>query len=417
MTRTRACIAGGGAAGFFAAIHCKSACPEAEVRILEKSRKLLAKVEISGGGRCNLTHACFDPLALTRFYPRGQRELLGPFHQWNPTHTVQWFEERGVRLKTEPDGRMFPVTDSSSTVVQCLVREAERVGVEIQTLKGLRSARWDVNAARFQMDLADGSREACDLLMLATGGNRESGGLSIARQFGHHIEEPVPSLFTFHINAPLLDSLSGITVDRARTAVEGTPLQQDGPLLITHWGLSGPAILKLSAWGARELAALDYRFVLIVNWLPDTGKEQIKDILAALRRDKGAQHVSKQSPFPGIPRRLWEGLTTAAGIDPATTWSQLSRPAMDRLIESLLNTRLSVTGKSMNKDEFVTCGGVSLKEVNMKTMESRVRPGLFFAGEILDVDGVTGGFNFQAAWTGGFLAGTAMAEKLRADSR
>ncbi len=409
MSKKRICIAGGGAAGFFAAIQCKAACPEVDVLLLEKSRELLAKVVISGGGRCNVTHSCFDPRQLVEKYPRGSRELLGPFHQWNPTQTVEWFESRGVRLKTEADGRMFPVTDSSATIMQCLLDEAERVGVKIQTLQGLRAAE-----PGFELALSDGSHFACDLLLLATGGNRRSGGLEIAEQFGHHIKEPVPSLFTFYIDAPLLKDLSGIVVEQVEASVEGTKLRQDGPLLITHWGVSGPAILKLSAWGARELAARDYRFELRVNWLPDVSREVVAATLAGARREQGSQVVGKQSLFPGIPRRLWQRLTVVAGVASGTLWAQLSKSGTEALTQALVNTQLSVTGKSMNKEEFVTCGGVSLKEVNMKTMESRLHPGLYFAGEVLDIDGVTGGFNFQAAWTTGYLAGRAMAEKLTA---
>jgi predicted Rossmann fold flavoprotein len=406
----RVCIAGGGASGFFAAIQCKSACPEAEVILLEKSRKLLAKVRISGGGRCNVTHACFDPRTLTQHYPRGQRELLGPFHQFNPSHTVDWFESRGVKLKTEDDGRMFPVSNDSASIIDCLMMEAERVGVVIQTERGLKNARWNEDQHGFDLELSDGQQLTCACLMLATGGNRQSAGLTIAEQLGHRIIDPVPSLFTFHIEAPLLAGLAGITVEHVETAIEGSKLKQTGPLLITHWGASGPAILKLSAWGARVLAERDYAFTLRVNWLPDLSRDALETAIAELRQSQGARDLTRKSPFPGIPRRLWERFMELAAIAPGTSGSQLAKASANTLMELLLNSRLPVNGKSMNKEEFVTAGGVDLKEINMKTMESRVQPNLFMAGEILDIDGVTGGFNFQAAWTGGYLAGRAMAE-------
>ena len=412
MSSNRVCIAGGGAAGFFAAIHCKSARPEADIILLEKGKELLAKVVISGGGRCNVTHACFDPKTLSTFYPRGQRELLGPFHQFNPSDTVEWFESRGVRLKTENDGRIFPVSDSSLSIMHCLLDEAKRLGIVIHTGCGLRKATYDAESALFQLDLRNGRSLTCDLLMLATGGNRRSGGLEIAEEFGHNIQEPVPSLFTFHIDDPLLHGLTGLTVAHVEANVAGTQIRQDGPLLVTHWGLSGPAILKLSAWGARTIAALDYTFTLHINWLPAIDLHQIEAVLSDARRQQGTRLVSKQAPFTEIPRRLWERISAIAGVCPNTTWSQLSKTASHALTSALSDTRLPVTGKSMNKEEFVTCGGVSLNEVNMKTMESRKQSGLFLAGEILDIDGVTGGFNFQAAWSGGYLAGHGMANSL-----
>ena len=412
MSVKRIVIGGGGAAGFFGAIHAKIEDPDAEVIILEKSIETLAKVAISGGGRCNLTHACFDPDRLVGHYPRGHRELRGAFHRWNPRHTVDWFEQRGVRIKTEADGRMFPVTDSSQTIVDCLREEARRLGVRVETRRGVSGATWNQADRCFDLTLHGASPRSADFLLLATGGNRQSGGLAVAQGFGHQIVDPVPSLFGVHVRDPLLKGLAGIVVPDVRVGIADSRLAQGGGLLITHWGLSGPAILKLSAWGARELAARDYRLMLAVNWWGQDTRHAVEAVLASWRRDHGARSVSTANPSPGIPRRLWERLVQRANIGGDTAWSRLPRAGLEALLDACVDCRLAVSGKSMNKEEFVTCGGIALNEVDMKTMQSRIRPGLYFAGEILDVDGVTGGFNFQAAWTTGYLAGTAMARDI-----
>jgi predicted Rossmann fold flavoprotein len=400
-------IAGGGAAGFFAAIRAKSLRPDADVLLVEKSRELLAKVTISGGGRCNVTHACFDPKKLAGFYPRGSRELLGPLHKFNPTHTVEWFESRGVKLKTEPDGRMFPVTDDSRTVVDCLSREAAREGVAIEVLKGLREASFDPDRAMFSVKLTDGSALECDRLMIATGGNLNSGGWESAAMLGHTIEAPAPSLFTFHIKDPRLDGLPGLSSPDVEVSVPGTKLSQRGPMLITHWGLSGPAVLKLSAWGARELQGRDYRFPLRVSWMPGVGEEALRREIDRMRGQHGKAKVANQK-LVELPQRLWDRLTATAGVPADGIWATLPREAAQGLLREMLRGEYQVEGKSMNKDEFVTCGGVRLSEVDFRTFGSRIVPGLFFAGEVLDIDGVTGGFNFQAAWTGGWLAGAGL---------
>jgi predicted Rossmann fold flavoprotein len=421
MSRREIIVAGGGAAGFFAAIVCAESEPGCAVTIYEATAHLLAKVKVSGGGRCNVTHACFEPRELVKRYPRGGRELLGAFHRWQPRDTVAWFEKRGVALKTEADGRMFPVTDDSQTIVDCLMRAAEQAGVRVVLRTGIRQVERGVPGAlstnasgghvpSFRVTLTTGEIVPCDRLLLATGGNKSNAGFEIARQFGHTIEPPVPSLFTLHIDDPRLKELSGVSVEEAVTAVRGTTLRERGPLLVTHWGLSGPAILKLSAWGARALHDCDYKFTLLVNWAPAFNPETLR---AGLERARAA-HPKKQlgtwCPV-GLPLRLWEKLLAAAGLKPDMLWTTVPTAALRTLAAQVVAGEFAVAGKSMFKDEFVTCGGVRLGEVDFKTMESRIVPGLHFAGEVIDVDGVTGGFNFQAAWTGGWLAGRAMAGK------
>jgi hypothetical protein len=385
MTR-RIIVVGGGAAGFMAAITAAEA--GAEVTVVEKSREFLGKVKISGGGRCNVTHACFDPREFATRFPRGERELIGPFQRFGARDTVEWFASRGVKLKTEDDGRMFPVTDSSQTIIDCLVNAAKRAGVKLVTNHGVASA---------SQLFADHDR-----VLLATGGCRTEAAGKLAVSLGHTLEPPVPSLFSFHIEASWLRELAGISVETAEVSAAG--LRERGALLVTHTGLSGPAILRLSAWGARDLHKIDYRFPLLVNWLPSFRPE----MLAACRAEQPARLVVN-TPLPPLPARLWEQLVLAAGIDRETRWARLSKAEYHRLAQQLTLTELPVTGKSLNKEEFVTCGGVRLREVNFKTMESRICPGLYLAGELLDIDGITGGFNFQSAWTTGWIAGHAMA--------
>jgi predicted Rossmann fold flavoprotein len=403
----RIVVAGGGAAGFFAAVTAARLRRESEVVLLEKGPQFLSKVRISGGGRCNVTHACFDPREFSRRYPRGGRALIGAFHRFQAEDTVEWFRERGVMLKTEADGRMFPVTDSSTTIIDCLVEEAKRCGVQLRTRCGIESVSIRSEGG---FDLADGNGESicADRLLLATGGCRSAKAGSLAESLGHRIEPPVPSLFTFHIATPWLRKLPGLSLPDVEVSVPGTKLKERGPLLVTHWGVSGPSILRLSAWGARELHDRGYAFPLRIRWLPDLRAEVIRSELQRRRETEPARLVAN-SQFPPLPARLWEQLVSAAGIAPDTRWAKLPGSGRDVLARLLDGTELPVSGKSTNKDEFVTCGGVRLREVDFRTMESRVTPGLFFAGEILDIDGITGGFNFQAAWTTGWIAGYAMA--------
>jgi predicted Rossmann fold flavoprotein len=399
-------IVGGGAAGFFAGIACARANPAASVSIYERGSEFLTKVRISGGGRCNVTHACFDPRALSERYPRGERFLISPLNRFSPSDTVTWFEERGVKLKTEEDGRMFPVTDSSQTIIDCLVKEAEAAGVRLLARREIRDIRRTAGGG-FEFTLGN-ETISFDRLLLATGGSRSPAGAQIARSFGHTIAPAVPSLFSFHVATPWLRLLPGVSVPNVEASVPGVRLREQGALLITHQGVSGPAILRLSAWGARSLHAADYEFVLRLNWLPELNEEQIRAKLKSLRESNPNRQVVN-SPLAPLPARLWEQLVLAAGIDPDTRWTTLSRASANGLVEQLVRTELPVNGKSLNKEEFVTCGGVELREVNFKTMESRLVPGLYFAGELLDLDGITGGFNFQAAWTTGWIAGNSMA--------
>lgn len=359
-------VVGGGAAGFFAAIAAKKTYPQATVTLHERTNQVLSKVRISGGGRCNVTHACFDPKELVKHYPRGSKELLGPFHRFQPADTIEWFLDKGIELKTEDDGRMFPVTDSSQTIIDCLLKEADRVGVQIQL------------QSKFSLSELDADR-----LILATGSAK--GGWEMAKAFGHTIQPPVPSLFTFNIPDFPLESLAGISLDRVGLMLEGTKLFQEGPLLITHWGFSGPAALKLSAFGARFLAEKNYDVGLCIDWIPQFSKDELIGLLSQ-------DNPRKALP---LPKRLWNLLS---GRDESP---------IHKLCEKLKSDRYQVKGKTTNKAEFVTCGGVTLSEIHFKTMESKLRPGLYFCGEILDIDGVTGGFNFQNAWTTGWIAGTA----------
>ena len=439
--KTRVVVVGGGAAGFFAAIACAEKLGDAgEVSIYEATAHPLAKVRVSGGGRCNVTHACFEPRDLVKGYPRGGRELLGAFHRWQPRDTVAWFAARGVELKIEADGRMFPVTDDSATIVDCLRSAAEKAGVRLVTPLGVRTAeamgrtsmeggsphtpgRRDSsfdqdaedkagptpprNQTAFWLTLTDGSNVRCEKLLLATGGNRSSAGFAIAEKLGHTIEPLVPSLFTFHIDDARLIGLSGISVEHALASVPGTKLRESGPLLVTHWGLSGPAILKLSAWGARELAAAKYEFPLTVNFAPSHTPESLRRELTGVREKNPRKQIGTWSPLP-MPQRLWERFVSSSGITPTAQWTAIGNAALATLATLVTAAEFNVVGKSLFKEEFVTCGGVRLGEVEFRTMESRRCPGLHFAGEILDIDGITGGFNFQSAWTTGWLAGQSM---------
>ncbi len=406
-------VIGGGAAGFFGALACAEALDTpADILILEKSANVLTKVKISGGGRCNVTHACFDPKQLTTNYPRGERSLMGPFHQWQAEDTVTWFEDHGVELKTEPDGRMFPTTDQSQTIIDCLTETARRSGIRWETGVAVTSVRANEDES-FSVETSDGDAFLVSAILVATGGTRSGSARQPALDLGHSLVPATPSLFTFHIDDPRLEGLPGLTIPEVTVRDLGTKESASGPLLITHWGLSGPAILRLSAWGARAMAQRLYRFEIEVNWLGESTENEVAAEFLAQRQEHGSRQVAKRSPFEGIPRRLWARLVELAQVPEGATWSNLSKPASKALTESLIRARFQVTGKSLNKEEFVTCGGVKLKEVNLKTMESRLQPGLYFAGEVLDIDGITGGFNFQSAWTTGHLAGKAIAERMR----
>jgi predicted Rossmann fold flavoprotein len=403
----RILVIGGGAAGFFAAITCAEKA-DTQVFLYEATPHLLSKVKISGGGRCNVTHACFEPEQLVKNYPRGGRELLGAFHRFQPRDTLAWFNTRGVETKTEEDGRMFPTSDNSESIVNVLADAAEKNRVKILVQRGVKTIQ-HINE-KFEVELNSGEMELFDKVIIATGGNKSSGGLAIAESFGHTIIPPVPSLFTFHIQDKRIADLTGLSVEKVKVKACGTKLTTEGPLLLTHWGMSGPAILKLSAWGAREFAESNYNFTIEINWVPEFNQTTLSKKLNDIRIAEARKQIATFSPLP-IPQRLWERLLIAAEINPTTPWAHINNQQLDKLYKQLTQAEFKVTGKSMFKDEFVTCGGVKLSEINFKTMESRKQPGLFFAGEVLDIDGVTGGFNFQNAWTTGWLAGQAAAER------
>lgn len=408
MAERRILVAGGGAAGFFGAIACKEADPSLRVTLLEATAHPLAKVRVSGGGRCNVTNACPDPREIARHYPRGGRELIGPLTRWGTRETVAWFEARGVKLHAEADGRMFPVTNRSETVVDCLLQAAGRAGVEILLRCGLRGLAETVEDGGFIARLTTGSKIEASRVLIATGGTRGSAGTEIAAGLGHAIEPAVPSLFAFDCSDPLLRGLAGLSLPYIAVRVPETRLASSGPVLVTHRGLSGPAILKLSAWGARQLHATGYAFPIDVNWVAPRKPEAVERTLADFRTAHPRRQIATWNAF-GLPSRLWERIATSADIKPTAPWTSLSNTALQSLRTALCGTRLSVSGKSLNKEEFVTCGGVRLAEVDFRTMESRIRPGLHFAGEVLDIDGLTGGFNFQSAWTTGWHAGRALA--------
>jgi predicted Rossmann fold flavoprotein len=403
----RIVVIGGGAAGFFGAIACAKANPDAQVTLLEASRQPLAKVLISGGGRCNVTHACFFPEELVQNYPRGAKALRGALTRFGPQDTVDWFAAGGVYLKTEADGRMFPVTNSSETIVESLIKAVATFGVKLRI--GTHVTSVTATDGGFDILLKSGDPIKCDRLLLATGSSLV--GYKIVKELGHQIEPPVPSLFTFNIADPQLRALAGVSVNSAQLRLSGggkSPLQQTGPLLITHWGLSGPAVLKLSAWGARVLHESRYQATLLINWLPQLQQEQVREKVLAVKDEWGKKAIALHRGVD-LPHRLWQYIIARAGITTEDRWAEISSKTLNQLLQELTQGQYLISGKGAFKEEFVTCGGVNLKEVNFKTMESRLVPGLYFAGEILDIDGVTGGFNFQSAWTTGYLAGIAMA--------
>ena len=396
-----AIVIGGGAAGFFAALSCKQHHPEYSVTILERSDKLLAKVKVSGGGRCNVTHACFENNQLSKFYPRGGKQLKKAFYQFNTKNTVEWFESRGVKLKAEADNRMFPVTDNSQTIIDCLLDQANKLGVIIQ--KGISISRIEKKENGFI--LSAGEKEIiADKIIIAAGGSPKIEGLNWLKELGHTIVPPVPSLFTFNMPNEPIKKLMGVVANPVSIKIKGTKLSGEGALLITHWGMSGPAVLKLSSWGARELQAMNYKFEVLINWLGDKNEQEVRDKLDAELKIIGKRQVGNKNPFQ-FPNRLWLFFLEKNEIDAETTWNQLKKKSLNKLLNTLVNDSYKAEGKTTFKEEFVTCGGISRDEISFETMESKVCPGLYFAGEVLDIDAVTGGFNFQAAWTTGFIAG------------
>ena len=417
MSSLKIAIIGGGAAGYFAAITATEANPSANVIIYEQGKRTLTKVKISGGGRCNVTHNCFDPNELTTRYPRGGHELLGAFYRWQPQDTIDWFAARGVAIKTEPDGRMFPTTDDSQTIIDCFHQAAQAKGVKLRKECGIKSIKQ--SQGRFIIHLSNETQSTVDKVLVASGSLKASSLTRSLEALGHTITPLAPSLFAFNLSDKRTQGLSGLAVKKATVShllpsqaagSSGQPKSytQAGPILITHRGLSGPAILRLSAWQARAFQDENYHFKIKVNWLGNVSEEQVREQFNRLRNGKTEV---KTKVFEQIPRRFWERLVEFVGIPDHLKWAQLTKDKEASLIQELTSGRYSVQGKTTNKDEFVTCGGVSLNEIDFKTMESRLVPGLHFAGECLDIDGITGGFNFQAAWTGGRLAGLAMADE------
>ena len=397
-------IIGGGAAGFFTAINIVENNPNLSVAILERGKTVLEKVRISGGGRCNVTHACFVPNDLVKFYPRGERELKGPFNQFCSGDTIEWFEKHGVELKIEEDGRMFPVSDSSETIIDCFMDAVKKLKIDVLTNHSVQElykteTHWKVTTTQDVF--------TCEKVVMATGSNPKI--WELLQNLGHSIEEPVPSLFTFNVKDVRIKELMGISTP-ATVKVKKSKLEASGPLLITHWGLSGPGILRLSAWGARELSDKKYHFAIMVNWLNETSFDEAIEALKESKEENAKKSVLKYPQFE-LPKRLWENLVKAAGILEETKWADLNKNQLNALTEQLTNGEYQVNGKSTFKEEFVTAGGIQLKEVNFKTMESKLLPNLYFAGEILNIDAITGGFNFQNAWTGGFIVAESIAKQ------
>ncbi len=397
-------IIGGGAAGVFAAISIAEANPDLRVIILEKGTKVLQKVKISGGGRCNVTHACFDPKELVEFYPRGKKELLGPFHQFMTGDTMQWFEDRGVELKIEADNRIFPVSNSSQTIIDCLTESIEKAGVELELNHHVKNIF--KKDEQFIIE-TDSQKWFADKLLIATGSSPKFWNLIAG--LGHTIISPVPSLFTFKIKDPRIKEIPGLSVPNATVQLVNSSFEASGPLLVTHWGISGPAVLKLSAFGALFLAEKKYQYNVLVNWISKP-KDETLELLKSIKIKQAKKLVIQRSVFEDIPRRLWEKLVLASEINTNQKWAELSNKQLENLAEQLTNTLFNANGKTTFKEEFVTAGGVDLKEINFKRFESKLHKNLFFAGEVLNIDAVTGGFNFQNAWTGAYIAGKAIAE-------
>ena len=400
-------VIGGGAAGFFCAVNAARMDASLTVILLEKQQKLLSKVKVSGGGRCNVTHACFEIEDLIKYYPRGQNFLKKAFHWFNTNNTISWFEERGVALKTESDGRMFPITNDSQTVIDCLLKEASRYNVKVHTGVDVVS----INPKEESWEVVAGSKTyTANYLCVAAGGYNTLAKFDWLQQLGHTIETPVPSLFTFNMPKNPITQLMGLSVPNATVKLAGSKVQTNGPLLITHWGLSGPAVLKLSAWAARELANREYKFDVTVNWLGHITETELRAEWTQRRNENAALKIGNKNPF-GLPGRLWQYFLASCGIKEEWRWSELPAANQNKLIAILTSQSFAVTGKTTFKEEFVTCGGIKLSEIDPNTMESRKVKNLFFAGEIIDIDGVTGGFNFQNAWTTGWIAAKAVANK------
>jgi predicted Rossmann fold flavoprotein len=408
MNKKKLVVIGGGAAGFFCAVNAAIINPSLEIIIIEKTTKLLSKVKVSGGGRCNVTHSCFSIAEMIKKYPRGGSFLKKAFHHFFTTDTIAWFKDRGIELKTEADGRMFPVTDYSQTIIDCLMKEVNNHGIEILMNKEVKQSK--IGNEKLTIEFANAELLTADYVCVASGGYPKSTQFEWLQKIGHTIETPSPSLFTFNMPKNPVTALMGITVENVSVKINGTKLSEQGPLLITHWGMSGPAILKLSAWGAKELANKNYEFTISINWLPAFNEQTLKDQFQKTRFDIAAQKIVNRNPFL-LPQRLWQYFLQQSGIHEDMRWADLPAKEQNKLIKNLCAKEFMVKGKTTFKEEFVTAGGIALNEVDHNTMQSKIVNNLFFAGEVLDIDGVTGGFNFQNAWTTGFIAAKAIAEK------
>jgi len=406
MVNNKLVVIGGGAAGFFCAVNAARLHTQLEVILLEKSSKLLSKVKVSGGGRCNVTHNAPDILYMSKRYPRGQHFVKKAFSRFFVPDTISWFKERGVSLKAEADGRMFPITDNSQTIIDCLLKEADRYGVKLRMNASVTALT--SSGKGWEISLQDGAVLKADYVCVAAGGYAQVDKFDWLKATGHQIIAPMPSLFTFNMPGNPITSLMGVSVEEAHVKIAGTKLQEKGPLMITHWGMSGPCILRLSAWGARDLAALQYQFTAIINWLPAFNENSLRDEVQGLRFTLGIQKLHHKNPF-GLPQRLWTFLLQQAGIGEDVRWADLPAKEQHKLVKLLTGMECPVKGKTTFKEEFVTCGGIQLSEIDPGTMESKLAPNLFFAGEVMDVDGITGGFNFQHAWTSGWIAASTIA--------
>jgi predicted Rossmann fold flavoprotein len=399
-------IIGGGAAGYFTAINAKESNPDLDITILEKGKDVLQKVRISGGGRCNVTHACFEPKELVKFYPRGEKEMLGPFHQFMTGDTFEWFDDRGVPLKIESDNRVFPEANTSQAIIDCFQTAIETLGIKVLTNHGVNSVtqkdnKWIVNTKEHVFE--------ADKLVIAAGSSKKV--WELCKTLDHAVIDPVPSLFTFNIKDKRLVDLLGISVPNATVVISGTKLEASGPLLITHWGMSGPAVLKLSAFGARILADKNYQYNVEVNWL-SRPTDKILNVLLNLKKKEPRKTVILKSPFKDVSRRLWERFVLFSDISKTQNWADLNNSQLEKLANELTKGIYNANGRTTFKEEFVTAGGVDLKEINFKRFESKKHDNLFFVGEVLNIDAVTGGFNFQNAWTGGFICAKALSEKV-----
>lgn len=402
MSKKSVVVIGGGAGGFFAAINLAEKDSDVDVTILEKSNVVLGKVKVSGGGRCNVTHACFVPKDLVKFYPRGNKELLGPFHQFMTGDTMEWFENHGVPLKMEDDNRVFPTSNSSQSIIDCFLGEVNRLGITVKKNCGVT----EITKAgeKWQLKTSFGDVEA-DAIIVASGSSKLM--WTVLENLGHRIIEPTPSLFTFNTKDTRLRDLSGLVASNVEVKINGTKLKENGPLLVTHWGMSGPAILKLSSVGARLLHEKQYKFIISVDWCFDYDEEDVRESILEMKENSPKQQIQKTRMFE-IPKRLWFSFLNFCEIPEDKNWADISKKEMNKLVETLKRGQFNVNGKSTNKEEFVTCGGVDLKDINFKTFESKLQSNLFIVGECLNIDALTGGFNFQAAWTGGFIAGNSV---------